>query len=185
MHSIRSLDDAIDIANTTTGNNAPLLANYVFADAKSAKYLAQFISSPAAFVNQVPLELLIGPAAPTTTAVPLNPALRYPAELFSTPKPNTVKPSQQTVLFTHALISGAGSSSSSEAGKKAADAVLQRALADATKELVPKKPRKAAGQIGFFEQGILTGLGIFLVPTLVTLVTAGYFGVRAVKSRFL
>ena len=55
VHPVKSLDDAIDVANSKT---TPLLATYLFSAPSSAKYLSQFIEARASFANYVPLELL-------------------------------------------------------------------------------------------------------------------------------
>ena len=55
VHPVKSLDDAIDMANSKT---TPLLATYLFSAPSSAKYLSQFIDARASFTNYVPLELL-------------------------------------------------------------------------------------------------------------------------------
>jgi len=54
--AVSSLDDAIDLVSSKISR--PLLASYVFADPKSAKYLAQFIRAEMNFVNHVPASLL-------------------------------------------------------------------------------------------------------------------------------
>ena len=54
--AVSSLDDAIDIVGSKTSR--PLLALYVFADPKSAKYLAQFIRADVSFINHIPASLL-------------------------------------------------------------------------------------------------------------------------------
>ncbi|KAK5112833.1 hypothetical protein LTR16_005327, partial [Cryomyces antarcticus] len=54
VHSVRSLDDAIDLANS----NEDLLASYLFATPAAGKYLSQFIRSNVSFVNHIPVELL-------------------------------------------------------------------------------------------------------------------------------
>ncbi|KAF2139364.1 uncharacterized protein K452DRAFT_337527 [Aplosporella prunicola CBS 121167] len=68
IHAISSLDDGIDLANRAE----LLLASYIFAMPTSAKYLGQFIGSQATFVNHIPLELLVGPAAPAELCLDLS-----------------------------------------------------------------------------------------------------------------
>lgn len=71
VHSVRSLDDAIDVANRCIRHhsfqdeanhrlirNGPLLASYSFAEPKSGKYLSQFIPSGVSFVNQIPIQVI-------------------------------------------------------------------------------------------------------------------------------
>jgi hypothetical protein len=55
LHSISSLDDAIDFTNK---GGSPLLATYLFANPAAAKYLSQFIDNYLSLVNQISPELL-------------------------------------------------------------------------------------------------------------------------------
>ncbi|KAH8682856.1 putative PutA family dehydrogenase [Tricladium varicosporioides] len=164
IHTIKSLDDAISLA---TSEN--LLASYIFAAPTPAKYLSYSIPSHASFINHAPLELLVGPAALRSS--PIDRSLRYPVALFSLPSGKYSNPSALSQVVHECL-------SDPEAS------VLAKALRDVLTKLKPKHERSAGGQIGFFEQSIFTGLGLFGTLTLASVGTIGYFGVRfAMKLR--
>jgi hypothetical protein len=64
------------------------------------------------------------------------------------------------------------------------DATLQTALAQQSTELVLASNRDLGGGVGFFEQGILTGLGLFSAIFVVSVATVGYWAwVAVAKSR--
>lgn len=64
------------------------------------------------------------------------------------------------------------------------DGALQTALAQESRELVLTTKRHLGGGVGFFEQGILTGLGLFSSAFVVTLGSMGYLAwVTATKVR--
>ncbi|KAF2111902.1 putative PutA family dehydrogenase [Lophiotrema nucula] len=160
---IRSLDDAIALTNQSARSDQ-LLASYIFAPSGSAKYLSQFVQAQASFVNQVPLELLVGPAAPRFSIT--DRSLRYPVSLFSTPH---VGYTTQTVNseFVHRSL------------KDTKWTDITKALKIASAPLTPKVVRAPGGQTGFFEQGILIGLSMFGIPIILTVSALGVFGVRA------
>lgn len=149
VHTVRSLDDAIDFIGHTA--KEPCLAAYHFANAASAKYLSQFVDSEVSFINHVPREILVGPAFPTTHAV--DPSRRYPVSLFTKPRPAFVSPqSSNSVQLVSALTSPSNSS---------AKALLQEAMTP----LVAMK-RSEGGGVGFFEQGFLMNASLVLVTVL-------------------
>ncbi|OCL07458.1 ALDH-like protein [Glonium stellatum] len=164
--AVRSLDDAIDLANS---NNSILLASYVFAAPRPAKYLSQFIYSRAAFVNHIPTELLVGPAAPLnhpTTSLP-----RYSVTLFSQPRPHYVKPHPKDALLGKLL--------------RASDAKVLRQLEEHdTAGLLNRKERPLGGGLGFFEQGFIIGATVLLTPLAVGLGVLSIYGYRAASSRW-
>ncbi|KAJ5728880.1 ALDH-like protein [Penicillium malachiteum] len=164
VHGVRSLDDAIDLAN----GNRKLIASYIFADLVSAKYLTQFITTHVSFVNQIPLELLIGPAAPQQ--IGFDRSLRYPISLFSQRCPAFVTSMPFNDLLQHTM-QGQG-------------AEISHALMEISKALKPSKPRPNGGGVGFFEQGILIGLALFGIPILVSV---GFLGTKGAQyvSRLL
>ncbi|CZR61845.1 uncharacterized protein PAC_11742 [Phialocephala subalpina] len=123
---------------TTQRSSPTFLATYLFASPASAKFLSEQISSHASYINQIPAQVLIGPPAPTFSPHALHP--RYTPEMFSTPRPQ--------------FITAPPSLPSSIEMKKAA-----------TKELKPTGQRPGHA-IGFFEQGILIGLGSAAVVVL-------------------
>lgn len=54
VHATKSMDDAIDLANS----GDVLLASYAFGTSDTVKYLGQFITAHATFANHIPYELL-------------------------------------------------------------------------------------------------------------------------------
>jgi acyl-CoA reductase-like NAD-dependent aldehyde dehydrogenase len=170
IHSISSLDDAIDFANK---GNKPLLATYLFATPRSAKYLSQFIDSHLSLINQVPIELLVGPASPLHPSLPatLSPSTRYPKALFQLPSPAYIHPTALSPLLTSALSSSPSTAISIKELEKHA--------------LAPLKPsdQRRGGQIGFFEQGIITGLVTIILPTVVGVMGLTFVAGREVVRR--
>ncbi|KAI5917315.1 Aldehyde/histidinol dehydrogenase [Camillea tinctor] len=125
----------------------PLLAGYFFGDAGSAKYMAQHLPCHVSCLNHIPVQLLVGPAAPITHDPDIK--HRYNANMFSVARPQYVE--RPTGAFTNAekLLQGVKGISTSRI----------RALA--------VKPLKPTGQpsnwaLGFFEQGFFVGAGFFL-----------------------
>ncbi|KAM5384546.1 hypothetical protein ACJZ2D_001291 [Fusarium nematophilum] len=146
VHGVSSLDDAIEVANDLGGGDK--LATYAFGDPETCKYLLQFVRADVGFANLVPTELLIGPAAPQGHPVTLS--TRYPAKLFSVPRPKFV---QETPLSRRlgTIISNG------ETGDVVED--LWK-----TVELEPRAPVKHI--TGYFERAALVGLASFLTPVL-------------------
>ncbi|KAI1503560.1 Aldehyde/histidinol dehydrogenase [Biscogniauxia marginata] len=125
----------------------PLLAGYFFGDPGSAKYMAQHLPCHVSCLNQIPVQLLLGPAAPIAYDPDVN--YRYNKEMFSVARPQYVEKPIGTFADVEKLLQGA----------KGINTNSIRALA--------VKPLKPTGQpsnwgIGFFEQGILIGAGIVL-----------------------
>ena len=56
VHSVKSLDDAIDFINN--GDSNELLAAYHFGENAQCKYLSQFVASQVSYINHIPAELL-------------------------------------------------------------------------------------------------------------------------------
>ncbi|KAJ5428649.1 PutA family dehydrogenase [Penicillium cf. griseofulvum] len=156
VHTARSLDHAIDMSNMV-GN---LRAAYVFADNMSAKYLTQFINARVSFVNHIPATILVGPSAPEQVA--FDRSVRYPTTVFSIPRPTYISPTPLSQSVTDIL-----------RAKSAAD--LRSKLVLHTSELGLSTQRPLGGGVGFFEQGILTGLGLFSISMLVGVSALGYW----------
>lgn len=55
---------------------------------------------------------------------------------------------------------------------------LSTRLKAVSQPLEPKRKRADGGQVGFFEQGILTGLALTGVSALACIGVVGYFGIR-------
>lgn len=161
ISAISSLDHAIDLILNDSDDR--LSAAYHFAAPAHAKYLAQFIRSDVTFVNQIPAALLLGPGAPVYHEVDVE--RKYRTSQFLRTSPVLVKHSSTKVL-------------SDTTGKDAA-----KLLEDAGKEI--KEPKRAEWiAIGYFEQGILLGLGVYGMPILTCLGASMFFGVRAGLRRF-
>ncbi|KAK3378388.1 Aldehyde/histidinol dehydrogenase [Podospora didyma] len=71
----------------------PLLAGYFFAEPRAAKYLSQHLSCRISFINQIPEQLLLGPAAPIYPSFTQEDYVyRYNREMFSVPRPQLIDP---------------------------------------------------------------------------------------------
>ncbi|KAK8152591.1 Aldehyde/histidinol dehydrogenase [Phyllosticta citrichinensis] len=195
VHAISSLDDAIDLSNrplstpTTTQQaqqeEAQLpLAAYIFAEPASAKYLAQFVRARTTHSNHVPSEKLLGPAVPTASpsatstssslsasASSSSPPPLYDATLFTTPHPDFAVPSALSHTITSLLSTPPSAPSAAQPS-----ALLAPLTTRATAALPPIRKYKKG--VGFFEQGILIGLGLTAGPVLVGVVAAAWFGGR-------
>ncbi|KAF7925153.1 uncharacterized protein EAE98_007241 [Botrytis deweyae] len=148
-----SLVDAI----MTQKSKSPLLALYIFSDLSTAKFLAQHFNASTSYVNHIPLHLLVGPAAPSTP-LPIPAFHKYSVEMFSSPCPQyTALPPEDFLLIDKVL---AGGSEGHELLKKTREGAVKA---------LPETGQAPGHAIGFFEQGILLGGGLFLsvvVPTL-------------------
>lgn len=182
---ISSLDDAIDYHNSSADKgatehaNAPYLASYIFAKPESAKYLAQFIRAEAVFVNLIPADLLVGPAAPFFPSQPLSIKHRYTTEMFSTASPQFVKEPTSSRSLSQALFSPA-----SKDGSKNIVDTTDQLVKKATAPLKPSGQPLQAREVGFFEQGIMIGLGLAATPILLGLTSGIYFGGKYLWMRF-
>ncbi|KAL1608343.1 hypothetical protein SLS60_003284 [Paraconiothyrium brasiliense] len=137
ISAVSSLDHAIDlIANNS---NDRLSAAYHFAAPAHTKYLSQFIRSEVTFVNHIPPSLLLGPAAPVSHEVSVENRFRKEHFLRASP----------------VLVRRSGTKGPTYTTGKYAEKLLE----DAAQEI--KEPKRAEWiAIGFFEQGILIGLGV-------------------------
>lgn len=129
------------------------LAVYLFADLPTAKFLAQHFDAAITYVNQIPMNLLIGPAAPTTLVSALG-FHKYSTEMFSSERPQIVLSPSSDVLVIEKLFEGVQQSESRE--------VSLRKIRSNAVEPLPKTGQPKGHAIGFFEQGILLGAGLFL-----------------------
>ncbi|KAK6062339.1 putative aldehyde dehydrogenase [Seiridium cupressi] len=148
--SVSGLVDAI----FTEQFEKPLLAGYFFADPASAKYLAQHLSCHVSCINQIPVQLLVGPAAPVAHDADFY--YRYNKDMFSVARPQFIEPPPETFAKAEELLSGS---------KKVTTSTI-RALA-----VKPLKPTGQPGnaQLGFFEAGFVTMASITfagLLPVL-------------------
>ncbi|CAK1359540.1 unnamed protein product [Cercospora beticola] len=160
VYATKSLDDAIDLIGSRT--TKPLLAAYHFSNARTGKYLSQFISSEASFVNHVPRELLLGPPAVSGREFAID--NRYPIDSFTISRPVQINASPQSLR-----IAGILATSSSNAA--------QKLITEAASPLKAFK-RNPGGGIGYFEQGFLLGAGLILASTLTVSATGVYWFLR-------
>ncbi|KAE9381054.1 aldehyde dehydrogenase-like protein PutA [Stipitochalara longipes BDJ] len=146
------LSPAAGIVDSVTSQRSlpTLLASYIFAAPSAAKFVAEQISSHATYINQIPPQLLIGPPSPANHSHVIHP--RFTSDMFSTPQPQ----------FINAPTS-----------LPPASKLMKLAL----KQLKPTGQRPGHA-IGFFEQGILLGLGS---TALVVLPLVGWGVFRVVK----
>ena len=168
VSAITSLEHAISLIDDDAEAGSELLAGYYFGTPATGKYLAQFIQADLSVVNHVPYHLLLGPAAPAYHAVDVE--ARYTKDQFTRVSPALIKPSGP-----HALASVLSGKDSRRAAAEA--------LSKATQEIKEKK-RADSIAIGYFEQGILIGLGLYGIPLLACIGTGLFFGVRAGLRRF-
>ncbi|KAK9422114.1 putative Aldehyde dehydrogenase domain-containing protein [Seiridium unicorne] len=148
--SVSGLVDAI----FTEQFEKPLLAGYFFADPASAKYLAQHLPCHVSCINQIPVQLLVGPAAPVAHDADFY--YRYNKDMFSVARPQFIEPPPETFAKAEELLLGS---------KKITTSTI-RALA-----VKPLKPTGQPGnaQLGFFEAGFVTMASITfagLLPVL-------------------
>ncbi|KFY95371.1 hypothetical protein V500_02822 [Pseudogymnoascus sp. VKM F-4518 (FW-2643)] len=80
-----------------------LLAAYIFAQPPEAKFLAQHLKAHLTVINQIPVNLLVGPAAPSGTAMEYK--YRYSSEMFSISRPQYISalPTELSVVDEHLI----------------------------------------------------------------------------------
>jgi len=132
VHTIKSLDDAIDFISNA--DSAPALAAYHFGNPQVGKYLAQFVDARVSFVNQIPRELLVGPAHPAPH--PVDPSTRYTVDMFTLARPAFIQ-STTTSSEIAAIMAAANGS--------AAQKFLEQALSP-----LKAMKRKPGGGVGMF-----------------------------------
>ncbi|KAF4188530.1 hypothetical protein CNMCM7927_001225 [Aspergillus lentulus] len=154
LHPVTSLDDAINLSNLS----GTLAATYAFSSPSAAKYITQFIDASVSWINHVPIDMLIGPAYPVNTAT--STATRYVPALLQVPRPQFVAETNNSALVKSIL-------DPSDATKSAN--TWREALAS-----LPSIGHRAGWRIGFFEQGIITGL-ITLAMFVATVSTVGWY----------
>ncbi|THW90421.1 aldehyde dehydrogenase PutA [Aureobasidium pullulans] len=160
LHPVRSLDDGLDLANP---QNDTLLACYHFGALEAAKYTTQFIDSYASFVNYIPIELTVGPAAPIgfhSSAIH-----RYRPAMFSVPKADCVVKDSASRSLANTF----------RAEDRAWSDVYEKQI---TSSLSPAR-QKAGKVVGFFDQGLITGFVVFWVPVIASAVVGSAYGIRA------
>lgn len=173
VHSIKSLDDAIDLVGSS---GKTCVAAYHFGNAATGKYLAQFVNAEVSFINHIPRELLLGPTAPSGGKSFENgdASTRYPIDFFTVARPayisTSLKKSVPPLSSAAGLLAAALSSPDNEASRK---------LLEAASSPLQEKKRNPGGGVGFFEQGFLLSAGIILSSIVVgSISSAVWFWVR-------
>ncbi|KAK1655733.1 Aldehyde/histidinol dehydrogenase [Colletotrichum phormii] len=143
----------------------PLLAAYLFASPDSAKYLSQFLPAHVSVINQIPSNLLLGPAAPLSHEAAFD--FRYSREMFSVARPQFVEKPTGALAKLEQLLTSTG----------AISAQNLHALA-----VAPLRPTNQPGnsRLGFFEQGLLLGAGLIMSVVLPSLAYGTWIGGRRV-----
>ncbi|KXH55528.1 hypothetical protein CNYM01_09512 [Colletotrichum nymphaeae SA-01] len=116
----------------------PLLAAYLFASPDAAKYLSQFLPAHVSLINQIPSNLLLGPAAPLSHEAAFE--FRYNREMFSVARPQFVEKPAGALAKLEQLLTSSGTITAQNL----------HALA-----VAPLRPTNQPGnsRLGFFEQG--------------------------------
>jgi aldehyde dehydrogenase (NAD+) len=169
ISSITSLEHAISLVDEDLDAQDALLAAYHFGTPLAGKYLSQFVNADVSFVNHVPFRLLLGPAAPCFQ--PIDIEKRYTAGHFTRLSPAYVTPPVSQAAMSKIL--------ASKDSRKAAAELLH----GATQEIKEKK-RAESIAIGYFEQGIFIGLGVYAIPLLTCVGATLFFGIRAGLRRW-
>jgi len=167
ISTITSLEHAISLVEK---EDEKLLTAYHFGTPAAGKYLAQFIPSDASFINHIPYRVLLGPAAPPFRAIDIS--SRYSVNHFSRAVPAFITPPSSQMSLTKVF-------NSTDQRKAVAEL-----LGSATQEIKEPK-RKESIAIGYFEQGILIGLGVYGIPILTCIGATVFFGVRAGLRRWV
>ncbi|CAN9297901.1 unnamed protein product [Alternaria alternata] len=169
VSAITSLEHAISLVEEDLDPQESLLAAYHFGTPSTGKYLSQYVNADTSFTNNIPFRLLLGPAAPSCQ--PIDVEKRYIAQHFTRISPAYIAtPSSQATLSK--VLSGKES-------KKAATELLSKASQE-----IKEKKRAESIAIGYFEQGIFIGLGVYGIPILTCIGATLFFGVRAGLRRW-
>ncbi|GKT85121.1 LOW QUALITY PROTEIN: aldehyde dehydrogenase [Colletotrichum tofieldiae] len=136
-----------------------------FRQPDAAKYLSQHLPAHISFINQIPSNLLLGPAAPISHEPAF--AFRYSKDMFSVARPQFIERPGDAPAMVEQLLSGSGSG--------AVTAQSLRALA-----LTPLQPTKQPGnsRLGFFEQGFVLSASLIMSVLLPSLAYGTWIGGR-------
>ncbi|KAK3904165.1 hypothetical protein C8A05DRAFT_13923 [Staphylotrichum tortipilum] len=169
VHSVTSIDDAIDFSKI----NGRLGAAYVFTKPSAAKYICQFLDTPASFINHVPTSLLFMPMAPLNGSINPTTYAPYGEADFTRPKAQFTTLSPAEASLARVL-------------QNASPDQLARLATESTAKLPPvARGTQGITHIGFFNQGIVTG-GILLLSTVfATAGTCVYYGWGMLKGHVL
>jgi hypothetical protein len=151
------MTEALRLVSQSQPTSCPtLLASYIFADLPAAKFLAQQLDSHMSCVNQIPLHLLVGPAAPLGYTSEFS--YRYNTAMFSSPRPQYVTPPSAELTKAGDALGQFTTSTSQQQ--------YMRELRKVALDALPPTGQPKGHAIGFFDQGILIGAGIFLTVVL-------------------
>lgn len=143
IHPVRSLDDAIDFANSDGGESS-LSSLSIFGTPEVAKYLSQFVDAQLCWVNDIPVELLVGSARPDGHAARFD--VPYTRDMFSMRKDEFIQFPKKSLKLCHLL----DHNKSDEASK----------IREAAESLDTRV-------VEHFEQGFLVGASV-LLATFIT-----------------
>ncbi|KAM0324344.1 hypothetical protein ACHAQA_008125 [Verticillium albo-atrum] len=165
VHAVTSMDDAIDVAACL----GRLSAAFVFTFPAAAKYISQFLDASVCLVNHIPLKILYGPVAPADQSFNPNSLTPYDDRHFTLPKAQIIEPTKINKRL-NALVF------------EPTPRDLRTLNDEATVELKDMARVKKGGDIGFFNQGIVTG-GILVLSTALSCTgLACYYLFKAVRS---
>jgi aldehyde dehydrogenase (NAD+) len=170
ISAITSLEHAISLVDEDLEPSQTLSAAYHFGAPASGKYLSQFINADASFTNHVPYRLLLGPTAPSFQQIDIE--KRYTTQHFTRASPAYISPSSAQAAMEKVVVG-------KDTRRTAADL-----LAKASQEI--RENRRAESiAIGYFEQGIFLGLGVYGIPLLSCIGASLFFGIRAGLRRWV
>jgi hypothetical protein len=167
--AITSLEHAISIVDEDLESSDTLLAAYHFGTPSAGKYLSQYINANASFVNNIPYHLLLGPAAPSFQPIDID--TRYTTDHFSRTVPVYITPFASQSALSPIV--------ASKEGRKPAAELLAQASVE-----IKEQKRAESIAMGYFEQGIFVGLGVYGIPLLTCIGASLFFGVRAGLRRW-
>ncbi|PQE22030.1 aldehyde dehydrogenase protein [Rutstroemia sp. NJR-2017a BBW] len=146
--------------------SSDLLALYTFSDAATAKFLSQHFNALTSYANHIPSHLLVGPAAPVSPLAP-PPRHKYSIEMFSSPRPQYTSSAsaKDDVALVDSILAGFYEPAKQQTALQKLDATMGGKQG---RVLQPKKIQPMGDQLGFFEQGILLGLGSVLAFAIST-----------------
>ncbi|KAK2065740.1 hypothetical protein LY76DRAFT_631098 [Colletotrichum caudatum] len=155
----------VDSIYTREFERNPLLAAYFFAGPEQAKFLAQHLPAHISFVNQIPSNLLLGPAAPISHEPAF--AFRYSKDMFSVARPHFIERPAGVFEKVEQLLTGSS-------------AVTTQSLH--VLALTPLQPTKQPGnsRVGFFERGFLLSASLVMSVLLPSLAYGTWIGGRKV-----
>jgi aldehyde dehydrogenase (NAD+) len=170
ISAITSLEHAISLVDQDLEPSQTLTAAYHFGAPAAGKYLSQFINADATFVNHIPYRLLLGPTAPSFQNFDIE--KRYNTYHFTRASPAYISLSSSQGAIAKIV--------ASKDGRKAAADLLSKSSQE-----IKEKKRAESIAIGYFEQGILIGLGTYGIPLLTCIGATIFFGVRAGLRRWV